>query len=255
MSGALRIASIAVAVAMAVAVAVPATALAQPGPGAGVLADARLAEIRGQLSAATSSAAEAGLPAEWLLDKVAEGLAKGVAPGQILSAVEHLGERMRAAARIQRSLPQAHDAAHARSTLHALVDALSVGAPEAAVEQLVRAIARTDPDAVHASIVAVADLGERSFRGQAAVDAVALAFERGGREGLRSLVQSADAIGAGSASTRLQALGAAASRITRPTPLAGREQSRARSGVARPTVPTRDRAVGTGRASHPGPPR
>lgn len=231
----------------------PATSAATPG----VLADARLAQVRERLEAAEHSAVEAGLPAEWLLDKVAEGLAKGVAPGQIISAVERLGERMRAAARIQRGLPAKRDRAQARATLRALVDALSVGAPEAAVARLAHGVARTDPDSVRAGVDAVADLGERGFRGEAAVHAVEVAFERGGREGMTGLLASADAIGVNGEAARMQALTAAANRTARPSGLPSAALGRERSTPVRPVGPVRDRGAARAKGAaaapaHPG---
>ena len=232
-------------------------ALAQPtSPSPGVLADARLTEVRAQVEAAAHSAAEAGLPAEWLLDKVAEGLAKGVPPGQIISAVERLGERMRSAARIQRDLPAAHDRAEARAVLRSLVDALSVGAPEAAVARLAHGIARSDPDAVPGGIAAVADLGERGFRGDEAVHAVEVAFERGGRDGMTGLLASADAIGGGGSAARMQALSAAANRMGRPAGLPAAVLGRDHAAAARSVGPARDRGVRpAAAATHRGPPK
>lgn len=227
-------------------------------PISGALADARLAEVRERVEAATHSAAEAGLPAEWLLDKVAEGLAKGVPPGQIVSAVEHLGERMRAAARIQHGLPPARDRAQARATLRALVDALGIGAPEAAVARLSHGVARSDPDAVRAGIDTVADLGERGFRGEAAVHAVEVAFERGGRDGMTGLLASADAIGGKGDAARMQALTAAANRTMRPSALPSAMQGRERAMPVRPVGPVHDRGAARAApasAAHPTPAR
>lgn len=226
---------------------------AVPTPAPGAVADARLAEVRDRVDAATQSAAEAGLPAEWLLDKVAEGLAKGVPPGQIISAVEHLGERMRAAARIQHELPPARDRAQARATLRALVDALSVDAPPGAVARLARGVARSDPDAVAAGIDAVADLGERGFRGEAAVHAVEVAFERGGRDGMAGLLASADAIGGKSEAARMQALTAAANRTTKPSGPPGMTLGRDRGAATHTGGSTHDRSARRARGANAAP--
>jgi hypothetical protein len=213
-----------------------------------VLADARLGEVRGRVEAAARSASEAGLPAEWLLDKVREGLAKGVPPGEIVSAVERLGERMRSAARIQHGLPPERSSAQSRAVLRGLVDALGVGAPEGSVSRLARGMAREDPGAVRAGIEAVADLGERGFRGESAVHAVEIAFERGGRDGVASLLASADKIGdQGGSAARAQALEAAANRAGKSSAAPGNAFGHDRAASSRPVNPPRDRGNARGR--------
>jgi hypothetical protein len=62
--------------------------------------DGRLAEVRPQLQRLVDQASAAGLPADLLVSKVREGLAKGVEPARIEGAAERLFESLDAAQRL-----------------------------------------------------------------------------------------------------------------------------------------------------------
>ncbi len=171
------------------------------------LDDPRLAPVRDRLERAVSAARAEGLPSEWLLDKVAEGLSKHVPPPRIAAAVDTLLGRIRTA---DAMIAPAHArGAERRRLVRAAVDALAAGAPEHALGQLVREAAHGDrvgaPMRVHEALTTVAELAEREFGGQAAVDATLGAWQRGRTEGLRALLQGARRIGRG-ASRRDDAL-------------------------------------------------
>ena len=78
---------------IALVLAGPAAASAQVS--GQVEADARLASVRPRLDAALEAARQEQLPMEWLRDKIAEGLSKGVPAPRIAGAVEVVLGRMR----------------------------------------------------------------------------------------------------------------------------------------------------------------
>ena len=131
-----------------------------------VESDARLASVRGRLDAALEAARRGGLPEEWLRAKIAEGLSKRVPPPLIAAA------------------------------LRAAVDAMSAGAPEARVRGLIAQVRERGGGApeVRGALVTVAELAERGFSGEAAVEAAAEAHRRGGSRGLGELTRRARGI-------------------------------------------------------------
>lgn len=158
-----------------------------------VESDARLASVRGRLDAALEAARRGGLPEEWLRAKIAEGLSKRVPPPLIAAAVEALGQRMRAADAMVRDLGPARGR---RPLLRAAVDALSARAPEARVRGLIAQVRERGGGApeVRGALVTVAELAERGFSGEAAVEAAAEAHRRGGSRGLGELTRRARGI-------------------------------------------------------------
>lgn len=167
-----------------------------------VLSDARLEPVRDRLTQSLDAAHRDGLPSEWLLDKVAEGLSKHVPPGRIVAAVDTLLSRMRAADALIREVPGARGAEH-RRLLRAALDALTAGAPHEGLGRLVREVVRSDraeaPRRVHEALTTVAELAERQFGGHAAVDATTEAYQHGRRGGLSDLLRQARRIGPGPA--------------------------------------------------------
>lgn len=150
----------------------------------GLLEDARLAPVRDRLATSIDAARLEALPAEWLLDKVAEGLSKRVPPPRIAAAVETLLERIRVAdALVQPAV--VGPTAGRRRLLRAAVDALAAGAPREPLGRLIREVARGDrggaAERAHEALTTVAELGERQFGGAAAVEATREAHRRGER--------------------------------------------------------------------------
>jgi hypothetical protein len=185
-----------------------------------VLRDARLAPVRAQLARSVAGARGEGLPAEWLLDKVAEGLSKRVPPPLIARAVDALLERMRVADRLVAGVPGARGREQ-RRLLRAAVDALSAGAPRDRLEVLIREVGRDDPaGAIGRTIQAlttVAELAERDFSGAAAVESSLAAFRSGGPRGLSGLLRRARQIGPDPAGGRDVALRQLGRDVGRPT--------------------------------------
>lgn len=181
------------------------------------VADPGIASVRAELETALARARAKGLPEEWLVDKVAEGLAKRVPPPRIVPAVNALLSRIETADRVLAAIgtkgagkPPERD-----SLLRATVDALAVGAPEQALVGLGRAVAAGGgkPSDVRAGFVGVAELGERGFGGPASVEAVQRAFERGGPDAWPWLLSQAEGIGDVGAEARVEALRHAAERV------------------------------------------
>lgn len=150
-----------------------------------VLDDARLGSVRAALAADVEAARREGFPDEWLLDKIAEGLSKRIAPPRIASAVHALLERIRTADRLLGAVPRE------RRPLRAAVDALTAGAPETELARLVSSVLARDPGALRAALVTVAELAERDFSGSAAVGATLDAYRRGGQSAVRTLLADA----------------------------------------------------------------
>ncbi|HEY8427271.1 MAG TPA: hypothetical protein VIL20_02815 [Sandaracinaceae bacterium] len=195
------------AVLLFVALALPAVqARAQVGA---VLEDARLAPVRTRLERALAAARSEGLPSEWLLDKIAEGLSKRVPAPRIAAAVDALLVRIRAADAMVREVPGARGEER-RRLVRAAVDALAAGAPPEGLGALVREVARGDrsggPARVREALTTVAELAERDFGGEAAVSATRDAWRNGRAEGMRALLAGARRIGPSSAPGRDEAL-------------------------------------------------
>ncbi len=197
--------TLALAVSLVALAGAPSSAAAQQE----VLTDARLGPSRERLARSVGAARREGLPSQWLIDKVAEGLSKHVPPPRIAAAVDLLLGRIRAADQLIRPVPGARGAQR-RRLLRAAVDALAAGAPHQGLGQLVREIVHRDPAEaprrVHDALTTVAELAERHFGGRAAVDATTDAYRRGRRAGLHDLLQRARQIGPGPPGHRDHAL-------------------------------------------------
>lgn len=186
------------------------------------LDDARVASVRDRLAAAAARAEEEGLPRAWVEAKVREGLAKHVPPARIAAAVEQLAGRMREAATIARSVPVTGRTEVARAVL----DALAIGARGDALGLLVREVAQRNGSATldsQRALAAIAELGERGFEPALATQSAVMAWRRGGRDALRSLVAVARNIPRAEARAR----GAELTRAAESSP--GRSEARGRS--------------------------
>ena len=128
---------------------------------ADVLADARLAPAAGELRAAIADADRAGLPSEFLVDKVREGLAKNVPAVRIAGAVRALSGALAQArtetARISppsRTLWKAVADAHLAGVGGEVAVVLAAGGRERAVWALTDLVQRGYPAPVAARTVA-----------------------------------------------------------------------------------------------------
>lgn len=218
-----------------------------PQPGAdGLLADPALASARPRIERAVSAAVNEGLPSDWLLDKVAEGLSKRVPAPRIAAAVEGLLTRMRDAERIVRDVRSSGPAAR-RPLLRAAVDALMAGAPAEALAALVSEIAASRPagtagasSSAAQALVTVSELAEREFDGAASVEATRDAWRTGRGAGMSRLLQSARRIRGAAGDARDGAL---------------REAARARDPVGVDRGAHRGDSFGRGASSGRGPDR
>jgi hypothetical protein len=126
-----------------------AVVLARPAA-AQLLDDARLGEVAPELRALVDEATRAGLPADLLVAKAREGVAKGVAPARILSVVRGLD----AALAIARSDAQPFvGAVPSVALVKALVMARAAGAPAADTVAVLRANGREHALGVLAELI------------------------------------------------------------------------------------------------------
>ena len=182
---------------------------------ASAIDDARLASVRSRLEQARDAASTAGLPAEWLDAKAAEGLSKRVPPPRIAMAVEALLGHMRAADAMLRGLRERASGDQRRRALRALVDAQAAGASREALGSLVREVGQGERRAhavVALAAAAVAELGERGFEGGVALQAVGTTWRRGGARAIPGLLRAAANIQDRDPSVRHRALQGAAER-------------------------------------------
>ncbi|MGZ3407904.1 MAG: hypothetical protein ACXVAN_15745 [Polyangia bacterium] len=143
--------------------------------------DARLGASAGEVRAVVDHATQAGLPAQLLVDKVREGLAKGVAPARIVGVGRALeGGLLRARSEAQ---PFA-GSAPPPGLLRAIVEAHAVGAGAAEVATLLRAGGR------ERAVQVLTDLIQRGYPAAGAAATVAAV---GGRtDALDRLVGAAE---------------------------------------------------------------
>jgi hypothetical protein len=121
--------------------------------------DARLEPIRPRLEAIVARATEAGLPADVVVSKVREGLAKGVDPRRIEAAVSRLYDHLEAAHKfVAQRRP---GAAPAPVLVRALAEAQLAGLDLAATDALVRG-ARSPGEGARA-VEVLADLSLRGY--------------------------------------------------------------------------------------------
>jgi hypothetical protein len=162
------------------------------------LDDARLGASAGELRALVATATRDGLPAELLVDKLREGLAKGVPPERLVAAERALAAALTRAHSEAQPFP---DAARDRALLKAIVDAhrAGIGGPE--VNELLKAGQRTR------ALEVLTDLAERGYPPAAAAHAVT-AVGKQGAAALGQLVAVAERLRSGNGATAVEALDA-----------------------------------------------
>lgn len=131
-----------------------------------VPADVRLAPVRPALESIVARAASEGLPADLIVGKVREGLAKGVPPEAIRAAAERLAGNLEVAARfIKTTRPAPVSAATAASSSSGLIrviaDAQMAGVEPAAMAPLV--VSNASDLVVARAIEVVIDLTMRGY--------------------------------------------------------------------------------------------
>lgn len=204
--------------------------------------DPRLAPARAELQATIDRAQAAGLPDALLVDKVKEGLAKGVPTARIAQVVQGLAGALDRA----RTEAQPHLPAPPAALLKAIVEAHTLGA---SADDLRAVLASSAPSGASTRAVEVlADLAQRGYPPSRAARTVALVAARQ-PAALDTLAAHAEALTRLRGVTRaeaLEALGRAASQgqaLDSATPL-----GRGRDGAG-PGGPASDEARGPNRES------
>lgn len=165
--------------------------------------DARLDQVRAHLVEIAGGVVADGLPADPIVSKVREGLAKNIAASRIEAAVLRLAQDVRAVGRFLAGRKRAATP----DLVRALVEGRSVGLALQVVEPLV-AVGR--PDATTArSVEVVTDLALRGYPGNRAVPVVAsvLASDPGA---LGRVVATLETIRSEQALTQIEAIDALA---------------------------------------------
>jgi len=126
--------------------------------------DARLAPVRSELQRRVDSAAAAGLPADALVSKTREGLAKGVDPQRIASAVTRLADDLEVA---QRFVAARRPGAAAPGLVRALAEARMAGLDLATLPSLVAA--DRPPQPAQRAVEVLTDLSLRGYPVQRAL--------------------------------------------------------------------------------------
>lgn len=121
--------------------------------------DARLSAVRSGLEESMVRVSDAGLPTELVVSKVREGLAKGVEPARIDSAVEQLAESLEAAAKLVTT--RRPEAALSVPLVRAVCDARMAGVKPSALEVLVSA--ETPEPTARRAVELVTDLSLRGY--------------------------------------------------------------------------------------------
>jgi hypothetical protein len=135
--------------------------------------DGRLGPARPQLQELVDRAAAAGLPAEVLVGKVREGLAKGVDPARIVQATQRLLDGLDAA---QRSVSLRRPGLPPAPLVRAVAEAKLAGVAPVAVEPLL-APERPEPTARRA-VEVVTELALRGYPAERAVTVVSSVLSR-----------------------------------------------------------------------------
>lgn len=180
-----------------------------------VLDDPRLSDVRQRLEGSLDRAVREGLPAQVLVDKVREGLAKHVAPPRIAMAVQMLLGHLRTAGRLLEPVPR-HRRVGRDDLIRSGAEALMAGAGASELGRLVQTIVREEDGGaaplVREGLVVVAELAERGIEGHLAADSARRAFETQGRRGWSELLRTVRSLSRASASERARAIRRAAER-------------------------------------------
>lgn len=149
--------------------------------------DARLAPVRQRLEETVGRAAAAGLPADVLVAKVREGLAKGVDPGRIEAAVGRLADSLAAA---QRFVGERRPGKASGSLVRAVAEARLAGLALPALEALVP-VEGPEPAAQRA-VEVLTDLSLRGYPTERALPVVrdVLARDAGALERLPAALET-----------------------------------------------------------------
>ena len=107
--------------------------VAEAAPPAALPADARLESVRGHLETLIARTAEAGLPADMLVSKVREGLAKGVPADRIELAAVRLAESLEASRRFVNERRAAPAPQLVRAVAEARIAGVELGETDALV--------------------------------------------------------------------------------------------------------------------------
>lgn len=161
-----------------------------------VLAEPVLSNERARLQSMVDGARASGLPAEILIEKVREGVAKRVPAARITQAVTLLYERMQVADRLLALAPRAASVER-RNAVRSLVDALNAGLTETDLSNVIANLgaAARDPKVVAEVAVTMAELSERGFARASVVRATTVAWQRGGVRAMPSVIAAAASIG------------------------------------------------------------
>jgi hypothetical protein len=165
------------------------------------LDDVRLSGVSRELRAVVDRASVNGLPTELLLDKVREGLAKGVPAARIATVVRGLGESL-GHARVE---AQPYVSSPSPSLLKAIVEAHAAGAGTAEVVSILRATGQERERALQV----LTDLAQRGYPVALATRTIA-AITGHRRNGLVRLVGEAERLRSIHAATPGDALDALA---------------------------------------------
>jgi hypothetical protein len=181
------------------------TMISLPGLGhgeAGPLDDPRLGQSAGELRALVAGAAHDGLPSELLVDKLREGLAKGVPPPRLVAAERALATAL---AHAHAEAVPFGEAARDRALIKAIVDAHRAGVSAAEVTAVLTAV--LPPGQRTRALEVLTDLAVRGYPADAAARTVAAVGKRG-PVALGQLVAEAERLRTGQGATAAEALDA-----------------------------------------------
>ena len=180
--------------------------LARASSAAGLPDDARLASTRAELQTLVDAAERAGLPVELLVDKIREGLAKGVPPQRITFAVRSLDESLKGA---QREAAPHLPGKPPAPVLKAIVDAHALGCKPADLEVVLKAAAPKGLPVATRAVEVLAELAQRGYpTAQAAHTVAEIAARRA--QALAELPARADTLTSRDGASRGEALDALA---------------------------------------------
>lgn len=142
--------------------------------GGNLPADLRLAETRDELQAIVDDVHQAGLPEEVIIDKVREGLAKGIPAARLLAVAREMKRRLVEARGQVDGRTRTPGVAIPSTLLRAIVEARAGGASPADVSAVLDVVAAgADLSTATRGVEALGDLLARGFPAAAAARAVA----------------------------------------------------------------------------------
>ena len=132
-------------------------------------AKAQITTPKARINTALETAAEAGIPAELLASKVAEGRAKGVSEARIAAAVE---ARLKGLTRASQAMDRADVESTSAADLSVAADALEAGVSESTLIKVTRTAPAERRAVAIATLTGLVQLGHASDRALARVSAV-----------------------------------------------------------------------------------